>query len=372
MKVTLERGILLKALSHVQSVVERRNTIQILSNVKLEAFEDKLKLSATDLDLEVVEIIPARVDHAGITTAPALMMHEIVRKLPEGCDVTLDLGGDDPRLRLLSGRSDFYLTVLPQEDFPVMAPGELTHRFALPGPDLKRLFDKARFAVSTEETRYYLNGVYLHTIEADGFTMLRAVATDGHRLARLEMPAPDGADGMPGVIVPRKTVGEVVRLIGESEETVSVAVSSTKIVFTFDELTLTSKLIDGTFPDYERVIPAGNDRIMAVEGRTFTQAVDRVSSISLEKTRAVKLTIDDGMLKLVVSNPESGNAQEELAVSYDAGPLEIGFNARYLLDITGQVDGEEAVFAMSDPGAPTVIEDKADPHALYVLMPMRV
>jgi len=261
---------------------------------------------------------------------------------------------------------------LPREDFPATAGGELPHRFSLPAKDLRSLIDRSRFAISTEETRYYLNGIYLHVAEDKGGGHLRAVATDGHRLARVEMEVPKGAGGMPGVIVPRKTVGELRKLIEETEEPVEVALSDTRIRFAFDSVTLSSKLIDGNFPDYQRVIPVGNDKSMTVDRRMFAEAVDRVSTIASEKSRAVKLSLKKNSMVLSASSPENGSASEELEVGYGGSPIEIGFNARYLLDITGQLQGTEAEFKLADAASPTLLGDAADSTALYVLMPMRV
>ncbi|MGN6463189.1 MAG: DNA polymerase III subunit beta, partial [Pseudolabrys sp.] len=259
MKVTVERSALLKSLGHVHRVVERRNTIPILANVLLRADKGKLSLKATDLDLEVIETIAAEVSPGGSTTVPAHMFYEIVRKLPEGTQVVLEASGDRAILAIRAGRSRFTLQTLPESDFPDLAAGEMTHKFTLAAKDLKRLIDKTQFAISTEETRYYLNGIYLHVAGAAKAQKLRAVATDGHRLAQAELDAPKGADGMPGIIVPRKTVGEVQRLIEDLDADVSIELSQTKIRFTIGDVVLTSKLIDGTFPDYGRVIPAGND-----------------------------------------------------------------------------------------------------------------
>jgi DNA polymerase-3 subunit beta len=372
MKITIERGALLKSLNHVQSVVERRNTIPILSNVLIKAADGQLSLTATDLDIEVVEAIDADVAQPGATTASAHTLYDIVRKLPEGAQVELSTGSDEGRLQLTAGRSRFALQSLPQEDFPAMAAGSLPHRFEIPAEAMRRLIDKTRFAISTEETRYYLNGIYVHAVESGKQKALRAVATDGHRLAQVDYDLPDGASGMPGVIVPRKTVLELQKLLEGDTGSLSVGVSETKIRFEFGGVVLTSKLIDGTFPDYGRVIPAGNDKMMQVDGKRFAEAVDRVSTISTEKSRAVKLNLDDGKLTLSVTNPDSGSATEELSVAYSNTPLEIGFNARYLLDITGQIDGAEATFAFADSGSPTLVRDSEDGMAIYVLMPMRV
>ena len=372
MQVTLERAALLKALGHVHRVVERRTTIPILSNVLFAAEGSSVLLKATDLDLEVTDRLPADVGQAGATTLPAHILYEIVRKLPEGAQVSLDATGDAAQLLLRSGRSRFHLQALPESDFPDLAAGDFTHRFTLTAADLKKLIEKTQFAISNEETRYYLNGIYLHTVDAAGHTMLRAVATDGHRLARVEIPAPPGAAGMPGVIIPRKAVAEVQKLIEDLEADVVLEISPTKARFSFGDVVLITKLIDGTFPDYVRVIPAGNDKLLTVDRQPFAAAVDRVSTISSERGRAVKLAVGDNKLTLSVTNPDSGSAVEELEVDYDAPPLEIGFNARYLLDITNQLDGDTALFKLADPGSPTLVLDHEGAAALYVLMPMRV
>jgi DNA polymerase III subunit beta len=372
MKLTIERAALLRALGHVQSVVERRNTIPILSNVLLRAEGSKLALSATDMDLEMVSSLAAQGSQAGATTVPAHTLYDIVRKLRDGAQIEFETTGEKGLMTLRSGRSTFTLSCLPPEDYPLMAGGDLAHNFLLSAGDLKRLIDRTRFAISTEETRYYLNGIYLHAAKTDKVNMLRAVATDGHRLARMEIPLPEGASGMPGVIVPRKTVTELRKLLDEMDQDVSVALSDTKIRFTFADTVLTSKLIDGTFPDYDRVIPVNNERILEVDCKAFAEAVDRVSTISTEKSRAVKLAIERGNLTLSATSPENGTATEELEVRYNAPAIEIGFNSRYLLDITEQIEGEGARFAMADAASPTIVRDSADGSALYVLMPMRV
>ena len=370
MRVTIERSAFLRALNHVQSVVERRNTIPILSNVLLQATGGNLKLTATDLDIEIVESVEALVATPGSATVPAHMLYDIVRKLPDGAQLELDQGGDQGRVNVFTGRSRFSLQALPPEDFPDLATGDFPNRFAMPAGDLKGLIEKTRFAISTEETRYYLNGIYLHEVPAGN--VLRAVATDGHRLAQAQIARPEGAKGMPGVIVPRKTVLEIVKLLEAASGEVEVALSASKIRFALGDLVLTSKLIDGTFPDYERVIPRHNDKVLEIDTKTFASAVDRVSTISMEKGRAVKLQMSAGKLVLSVNNPDSGSAEEELACSYDADAIDIGFNARYLLDVAGQIKSDAVVFNLADAGSPTIVRDPGDEQALYVLMPMRV
>jgi DNA polymerase III subunit beta len=372
MKVTVEQAALLKALGHVHRVVERRNTIPILANVLLRADGSQLSLKATDLDLDIVEIIAAEVIQPGTTTVPAHVLYDIVRKLADGSQVSLEQDGASGQVSLRSGRSRFSLQTLPESDFPDLAPGEMTHKFEMQAGNLRNLIEKTQFAISTEETRYYLNGIYLHAIEAGGETMLRAVATDGHRLALCDAPAPAGAAGMPGVIVPRKTVSELQKLLSDGESQVGIELSSVKIRVTVGSIVLTSKLIDGTFPDYGRVIPQRNDKFLTVERDEFARSVDRVSTISSERGRAVKFSLGDGKLTLSVHNPDAGQAIEELAVDYEATPLEIGFNARYLLDIIGQLEGDTALLKLADSGSPTLIQDREGAPSLYVLMPMRV
>jgi DNA polymerase III subunit beta len=370
MKATIERATLLKGLSHVQSVVERRNTIPILSNVLIEAGEGALKLMATDLDLQINERIAAAVDQPGATTVSAHTLFDIARKLPEGSQVQLSAA--EGRMTIVAGRARFSLATLPRDDFPVIAEGELPTQFELPAEALKQVIDKTRFAISTEETRYYLNGIFLHVSEEGGSPVLKAAATDGHRLARVTMARPDGADGMPDVIVPRKCVGELRKLLDEVDASVGVSLSATKIRFDLGTAILTSKLIDGTFPDYNRVIPTGNDRILKLDPNGFKEGVDRVATIATEKTRAVKMALDRDKITLSVTSPENGTAAEEVPGEYAAQPFEIGFNSRYLLDILGQIDGDSVEVHLADAAAPTLIRENDKSPALYVLMPMRV
>ncbi|WP_010161749.1 DNA polymerase III subunit beta [Sphingomonas sp. PAMC 26617] len=370
MKATIERATLLKGLSHVQSVVERRNTIPILSNVLIEATaEGGLKLMATDLDLQINETIAAAVDQPGSTTVSAHTLFDIARKLPEGSQVSLSAA--EGKMTIMAGRAKFQLGTLPRDDFPVIAEGELPVSFELPAETLKQIIDKTRFAISTEETRYYLNGIFWHVSE-DPLPVLKAAATDGHRLARVTMPRPDGAETMPDIIIPRKCIAELRKLLDEIDGSVGVSMSPTKIRFDLGQALLTSKLIDGTFPDYSRVIPTGNDKILKIDPRSFEEGVDRVSTIATEKTRAVKMALDRDKIILSVSSPENGTAAEEVPGEYTALGFEIGFNSRYLLDILGQLDGDTIEVHLADAAAPTLIRENDKSAALYVLMPMRV
>ncbi len=372
MKLTIERAALLKALGHVQSAVERRNTIPILSNVLLSAERERLAFSATDLDMEIIDEALAQVDQPGQITGPAHTLYEIVRKLPEGADVSLSFTGEDPRLTVQAGRSCFNLPVLPAGDFPVMSADGFSSQMSVDVADLIRLIDKTRFAISGEETRYYLNGLYLHTIVVDGAAKLRAVATDGSRLALADMLAPEGAADAPGVIVPRKTIGEVRRLLEDAGEQVDLQISPQKVRFQLGGAALTSKVIDGNFPDYGRVIPKDNDRVVMVPAKLFAQAVDRVATISAEKSRSVRMAIESGKVVLTVRNMEAGQAVEELEIEYDGEPFELSFNARYLLDITDQISGESAELRFGGPNDPALVLDPGDAEVQYILMPLRV
>jgi DNA polymerase-3 subunit beta len=374
MKLKADRATLIKALAHIQSVAEKRNTIPILANVLIEVADGKLSLTATDMEIAVVESMPAATSRDGKTTAPAATLYEIVRKLPDGAEVELDFAGGDAHLALRAGRFATSLVTLPTDDFPSMTAGQLPHKFHLTALALRGLIDRTRFAISTEETRYYLNGIYLHAADGEDGRVLRAVATDGHRLARVEEPLPEGAGSMPGVIVPRKTVAELRKLLEEASGDVACALSDTRIQFTVGNVTLTSKLIDGTFPEYERVIPRDNEKILRVGKKDFAEAVARVAAISSERSRPVKMSLARDLLVLSAASPEQGTASEELdgdRITYEFSPLEIGFQARYLNDITDQI-GDTVEFLFSDGSAPTVVRESGDPTALYVLMPMRV
>ncbi|MDG5747359.1 DNA polymerase III subunit beta [Qipengyuania sp. XHP0207] len=374
MKATIERATLLRCLSHVQSVVERRNTIPILSNVLIEAEGDNsLKVMATDLDLQVVEHMEASVEDAGSITVSAHLLFDIARKLPEGSQVSLETA--ENRMTVKAGRSRFSLPTLPRDDFPVIVEGDLPTSFELPAKTLAELIDRTRFAISTEETRYYLNGIFFHVSDEDQ-PVLKAAATDGHRLARFTIARPDGAEGMPDVIVPRKAVAELRKLLEESMDgNVQIDLSASKIRFTLGGeggVVLTSKLIDGTFPDYSRVIPTGNDKLLKLDPKSFFAGVDRVATIATEKTRAVKMGLDRDKITLTVTSPDNGVASEEVSAEYSAEGFEIGFNAGYLKDILSQIDSDVVEIHLADAGAPTLIRKDENAPALYVLMPMRV
>lgn len=373
MKLTIDRTVFLKALSHGQSVVERRTTIPILSHVLLQTTEQGLSLTTTDMELALIETIPATVAEHGSTTVSAHMLFDIVRKLADRTTIELSLNSESGQLQLKAGRSKFNLSCLPAEDFPQLTQGELPFSFGIPAAVLKRLLDRARFAMATEDNRYYLNGIHFHPHQKNGLSVLRAVATDAHRLACIEAPLPAGAQDMPGIIVARKTVTEIRKLLDETEEEVTVRLSDKRIEFSLSHAVLSSRLIDGTYPDYEQAIPQENDKIMIVDAKSFASAVDRVATVTTEKLRIIKMTATENNLMLSAASHELGSAVDEMAVDFPhQTTIEIGFNARYLLDIAQQIDEDEAQIALCDGNSPAIISGINDRAAFFVIMPMRV
>ena len=351
MKFTIDRSSFLKPLGHIYSVVERRNTIPILSNVLIESDASKVSFTATDMDMDIVETVGCIVSSQGKLTVSAHTLYDIVRKLPDGSEIQIEL--IDLNVEVSAGKSRFILPTLPVDDYPIMTEIEKGNEFSLEAVDLANLIDNTKFAISSEETRYYLNGIYLHVpdIKSD---KLRAVATDGHRLAQAEVPIPKGAENMPGVILPRKAVGEVRKLIDSTDGLVTIIISKTKAKFIFPTSILTTKLIDGSFPDYQRVVPKENLNKLLVSNSHFSKAIDRVSTVSMEKSRAVKLSLSNNVLLLQVNSHDLGNASEELDVNYTSDPIDIGFNARYLLDISGQIQGKDIELSLSDSASPAL------------------
>ena len=372
MKFTIERAKLLKTLSHVQSIVEKRNTIPVLSNVRIEAMGDGISFKATDMDTEITEIVDAQIAETGATTAPAHMLYDIVRKLSDGSQVEITFPDEKGQLTIASGRSKFALSTIGVEDFPVISGDKLPTSFAMGRDELKDVIDRTQFAVSTEETRYYLNGLYVHAKKEGASSVLRVVATDGHRLACVESPLPQGAEDMKGVIIPRKTVTEIRKLLDDSSvENINIEISENKVRFTMEDVTLTSKLIDGTYPDYERVIPTDNDKNLELNVKDLASAVDRVSVVA-ERTRAIKMLTHENKVTITTSSPDLGSASEDLEAKYENESLEIGYNFRYLLDILNEVKGDTVRISFTDGSSPSVIHDTSDASAIYVLMPMRV
>lgn len=370
MKLRVEKDSFLKALNHGQAVVEKRTTVPILSHVLLKADENnKLSLTTTDMEISIIESISAEVQRAGSVAAPTRKLHDVVKRLKDGSQIELDFDSVKGVLSLETGQSSFTFSCMPAEDFPAINVDNLPHRFSIPAKDLYSLFVKTRFAMSTEETRYYLNGVYLHP---HGGNELRAVATDGHRLAKVTVSLPPAAVNIPGVIIPRKTINEAIHLLADTVLDVDVALSDSQISFTIGDAFLTSRLVDAQYPDYEPVIPKTNEKSLTMHVRPFSDAVGRVAIMASEKERGIRLKLSENQLQLHSHNAESGSAQEELPVDYNNSSFEIGFNATYLLEISQQISSDEVEMLLSDTGSPAIVRDLNDTQSLYVLMPMRV
>jgi DNA polymerase-3 subunit beta len=366
MKITIDRSELLKKLGHVQSVVERRNTIPILSNVLLDATGTKLVMLATDLDIQISDSAEAVIEVPGTTTVSAQMLFDIVKKLPDGSQVRLEL--DQAKLKVVAGRSRFQIPTIPSDDFPKMSKGNMEHEFAVTTGSLQKAFERTRFAMSTEESRYYLNGIYIHVSEGK----LLAVATDGHRLAKNTVETGDAAlAGMPDVIIPRKTVGELIKLLSEYEGEIEVGVSKGKVSFDIGDLHLLSKTVDGTFPDYTRVIPQNNGIVVKVNVAPLDEAVDRVTVVSSEKTRAVKMEVSGDTIKVSVTSIETGNANDEVLCEAN-GEIEIGFNSKYLSEMLKYIESDVVEFRFDAAASPVLVIDQTRPDDVGVLMPMRV
>lgn len=373
MPITLARDDLAQALGVLARVVERRNTIPIVSNVLIDAVGDVVTLTATDLDIEVEATIRGETSAPCDFTLPAHTLHDVVKKLPGGASVTLEPEADGARVALRSGRLRYALNALPAADFPDIPQPTEGAAYTLPAGALAQALGAVSFAMSTEETRFYLNGVFLHVVEIDGAPMLTFAATDGHRLARWRLPAPAGAEVAPGVIVPRKAIIEIARLAKEARGAdARLAIDAEKLRLTIGDATLTTKLIDGTFPDYQRVIPTGNDKTARLRREDLAQAADRVATVSSERGKAVRLAFDATTLALSVDNAGIGSSREEIDCDFDSDPLEIGFNAAYLRDALQAAGGEQTLMRLDNAGAPALIANPDDDALTIVLMPMRV
>ena len=375
MEIKANSSDLLKALNHIHGIVEVRHTLPILSNIVLSAENNELSLSSTNLDIFCSDKIDAEIVNSGEISVPAITFYEIVKRLPSGSDVILSMGDEDTELILKCGRSKFNLSTLRTEDFPILSDKDLSTNFVISADELSRMIDKTKFAISNEETRYYLNGIFFHKAESNSIKFLRAVATDGHRLAQYDIPLPQGAEEITGIIIPKKTVFELRKVLDDADGDVSVSLNENKIKFSFNNLKIISKVIDGTFPDYTKVIPQNNDKKFKTNNSELKNAIDRVSAVAINeetKSKAIKLTIENNKLNLSVESQSKGSAKEEIDISYSNEKVDIGFNSRYLLDICNEIDGDEIDVNLLDSISPAIILDKTDENLFFVLMPMRI
>jgi DNA polymerase-3 subunit beta len=374
MKLTVERDGLHAALGRVAKIIAHKSSMPILTHLRLRAGgANRIALTGTDLDIEAMTAMDAEVDTPGAALIPAHMLTSIVAKIPAGAQIQLE-SESEGRVTIRSGRSRFALQVLPESDFPELAHPEPTSAFEIDAKTLLTLLSQVDFAISNEETRYYLNGVFMHIINGADGPMLRAVATDGHRLARAECIAPPDSANLPGIIIPSKTVSEIKRLSKDATSHIQIQCDGKRIqlIFGGKDTTLISKLVDGTFPDYARVVPTDHPHRVTFPRGLMVEAAERVSCIASERGRSVKMAISDSRLGLSITDPCGGDAAEEIECAYDAAPVDIGVNVNYLIEALSVFESEEVHLNLADPASPLLFMEREGSSLQIVLMPMRL
>jgi len=366
MKITTDRDSLLKPLQQVGGVVEKRQTFPILANVLIKATNDQLTITATDLEMEMTTSAIAQCDEPFDFTLPARKLIDICRALPESADIRLNIDGE--RAVLHSGRSRFILGVLPAQDYPSIEPSASLHNFSIPQSILKSLIEKCHFAMAHQDVRYYLNGLLLEVKEG----IIRTVATDGHRLALSESNCDLSQELDFQVILPRKAVLELSRLLEEDSGTVEVEIGTNHIRLIMGTTVFTSKLIDGKFPDYQRVIPANTTKLVLANREALRQALQRTSILSNEKYRGIRFQFSSGLLKLLAHNPEQEEAEDQLEIDYQGDELVIGFNVAYLIEVLNVIETEKVRLSLSDANSSCLITNDGNESNRYVIMPMRL
>ena len=369
MHIQLNRRPFLKALHHQQGIVERKGTIPLLSNMLMRTHSDGfLEIIGTDLELTLIERVPVIIKTEGVVTAPAHLLYDIVRKCPEEVPIEIRLEDNTALLSVKCGESCFHVPTLPEDGYPSVVEHHPTHVFQVSGKDLSRLIDQTRFAMSTEESSYFLNGIYMHA-EAEH---LKVAATDAHRLALSWIGLPESAKGLRGAILSRKTVTELRKLIESGDAEVTIAFSETQAAFSYEDTTFYARFVNGTFPKYIEAIPANNPCVLEVDTKRFHEVVDRVSVISSqEKIRPVHLLFENNVLSLSAKGMQTGSGIEKISVNYSGEPFAISFNARYVLDAVQQIKGDVFTFQFKDAQTPVILKDSADDKVIYVLMPVR-
>lgn len=368
MKFTIEKETLLNSLTHVYGVVERKNTMQILSNVRIHTIDNNLMITGTDMDLMVIDEIAADVKVQGDTTIPAHLLHDIVKKLPAKSVLSFNLK-DNGTMAISCGKSKFSVPCLPSYDFPTIGDDiDYTVKFTIDSVALRLLIDKVKFAISTEETRYYLNGIYVQSI--DGF--LQTIATDGHRMGMMKIPLPEGLSEFEGIIIPRKAIAEIRKLIDSGNDNVSVSFSKTKIKIIYHDIVLISKLIDGTFPDCNKLVPKGYTNKMVVNKHNLSKAID-IASLSISQSKAIKLSLTDQILEVSAQGEsQESYSSDEVEVEHDGDDIIAGYNAIFLKDVLSSITNDEVVFMFKDNQSILSILDESTPGSVSLVMPMRV
>lgn len=371
MKFIVSKPVIYKTLSHLQSIVNKKNTLPILSNILIEADQNSLTLSSTDMDISIKETINCNILESGSTTLNAQIMFDIIKKLPDTSEIEF-ISNDSKILTIRSNVSKFSLSCLPKDDYPIIETNSNGKKFIVKSQTILKLINKTKFAISNEETRYFLNGLYFNVSNSESSSLMIFVGTDGHRLATSSSKTNHSKDEIPGVIIPKKTINELSKLLSENNEEIEIDITSNKIIFYIENLTLVSKLIDGTFPDYKRVIPENNHHHLIVNRLNLLAAVDRVSTIANEKSPSIKFKLLSNIINLSTINNENSTATEDIKVKYEGDNIEIGFNSRYIMDILDNLEGEEIKMSFNDNSTPIIAQEQNSSEVTYVLMPMRV
>jgi len=371
MKFIITKPIISKSLSHLQSIVDKKNTLPILSNILFEADNHKLTLSSTDMDISIKETINCNVIESGSTTINAQLIYDIIRKLPETSEIEF-ISNDGKLLTIRSSGSRFSLACLPKEDFPLIETSNDGNKIQAKAEKLFNLIDKTKFAISNEETRYFLNGLYCNISKENDNSFITFVGTDGHRLAKFSSKNGNTSAEIPGVIIPKKTINELTKLLAESSDEVEIDISANKVIFYINNLILISKLIDGSFPDYKKVIPSNNEHNLEINRINLLSAVDRVSTVANEKSPVIKFKLINNLINLSTINNENSTATEDLEALYSGKEIEIGFNSKYIMDILNNLEDDDIVLSFKDNTSPIIAKEKSKPDLIYVLMPMRV
>ena len=371
MKFQISRQRIFKSLSHLQSIVDKKNSLPVLSNILIEASNNDLVLSSTDMDISIIDKLNCKVLEEGSTTINSQLFYDIVRKLDEDCEVEI-ISNDGKLLTLRASGSRFSLKCLPKEDFPIIDKNRDGTNIKINSKILFKLIEKTKFAISNEETRYFLNGLYFNIQNEDDKSSLTLVGTDGHRLAKFSHKINNNINSVIGVIIPKKTINELSKLLSDIDDDIDMTISSSKIIFYIGDIVFISKLIDGTFPDYKRVIPTDNKNILEVNRQNLLSAVDRVSTVADDKSPVIKFKLLKDIVNLNTINNDNSAATEDLNLNYNGDEFEIGFNSKYIMDIVNNLEDEIITLNLKDGSSPIIAKEKSNSNLVYVLMPMRV
>ncbi len=371
MEFTINRDVFLKALSHANGIIEKKTTLPILSNILIEAKDSKIKITATDLDIVYFEeISPQELKKEGSTTTSASVLYDILRKLQPNAQVNLFLQNIN-KIKIVAENSKFNLLCLPPDNFPLSDENISQKTFEVSSQKLLKLLNKTKISISNDETRHYLNGIFLHKTKLENKSFLCGVATDSHRLSSSSLEI-DSSINIEPIILPKKTIFQLISLLEQSNSSIKISNNKSKIKFEMDNGVLISKVIDGRFPDYSKVIPKGNDKILHLKLNEFKNSIERVTTVSSDRKEGLRMAISKNTVQLSVNNPTSGEGIENINAKYSSEDLNISFNSRYLTDITSQIENESIIINLKDAGSPVLINDVSDKNSFHVVMPMKI